>query len=128
MEASDWWTKQWTLFFPDGRKAVGTGDKLQHLFDANNNGVHFNNYCDDVDCDMPSTVILDDTNPTDDISLPTRRVTSGLQRDGRRVRNRQRDARQHHDNGTRGQHNYMDDQLDGGDTRWTWNHTYVSQL
>jgi len=72
--SADWWTKQWTLFFPDGRKAVGAGDKLLHLFDANNNGIHFNNYCDDVDCDMPSTVILDDTNPNDDISLPTRRV------------------------------------------------------
>ena len=70
----DWWTKQWTLFFADGRKAVGTGDKLQHLYDANGNAVHFNNYCDDANCDMPWTVILDDTNPNDDVSLPTRRV------------------------------------------------------
>jgi hypothetical protein len=35
----DWWTKQWTLFFPDGRKAVGTSDRLEHLYDANGNGM-----------------------------------------------------------------------------------------
>src|SRR5256885_16584836 len=68
----NWWTKQWWLSFADGRKAVGTGDKLQRLYDANGNGVYVNNYCDDMDCDMPWTVILDDTNPGDDPSHPTR--------------------------------------------------------
>jgi RHS repeat-associated protein len=70
----DWWTKQWWLTFADGRKAVGTGDKLQRLYDANGNGIYFNNYCDDMDCDMPWTVILDDTNPGDDPANPARRV------------------------------------------------------
>lgn len=39
-DGSDWRNKQWTLFYPDGRRVVGRSDGAEHLYDANNNGIH----------------------------------------------------------------------------------------
>jgi RHS repeat-associated protein len=39
-DGTSWWTRQWTLFYPDGRRVVGRFDQAEHIYDANGNGVH----------------------------------------------------------------------------------------
>jgi RHS repeat-associated protein len=39
-DGADWRNKQWTLLYPDGRRVVGRNDVAEHLYDANNNGIH----------------------------------------------------------------------------------------
>jgi hypothetical protein len=39
-DGSSWAQKQWTLFYPDGRRVAGRFDQAEHLYDANNNGIH----------------------------------------------------------------------------------------
>ena len=33
----------WTLFYPDGRRVIGRGDRAEHIYDANGNGIHIAN-------------------------------------------------------------------------------------
>lgn len=62
----DWWNKDWRLYFPDGRRAIGQGAQLATLIDSNGNQIHFTNDCYDPppggDCDRPYTIISDDFN------------------------------------------------------------------
>jgi hypothetical protein len=39
-DGTSWLNKQWTLFYPDGRRVVGRLDQAEHIYDANGNGLH----------------------------------------------------------------------------------------
>jgi hypothetical protein len=54
----DWMTQTWTLYFPDGRRVVGQGNRGSLLYDANGNAVRINNVCN-AECDVLDTVISD---------------------------------------------------------------------
>jgi hypothetical protein len=64
----DWYNKNWYLYFPNGQRVVGNkSNQVETIYDSNGNAIHFANSCfDGAVCNMPYTVIYDDTdNPGD---------------------------------------------------------------
>ncbi len=57
-DGGNWANKTWTLYFPDGRRALGKGSQIQALLDANGNQVTFENGCYDSSCLRPYTQIF----------------------------------------------------------------------
>jgi RHS repeat-associated protein len=57
--SSPWWQKQWTLYFPDGRRITGYSDRADAIYDANGNRIDIQQLCRDPECNSPYTQISD---------------------------------------------------------------------
>jgi hypothetical protein len=56
---SAYWGRPWTLYFPDGRRVTGYGDRGDAIYDANGNRIGIQPLCRDANCTLLSTEIND---------------------------------------------------------------------
>ncbi len=58
-DGSSWAEKQWTLYFPDGRRITGYTDRADAIYDANGNRIDIQQLCRDPECNTTYTQVSD---------------------------------------------------------------------